>query len=81
LNTGLGVVNYISLAGVHMGQYGGSNPSNVANIYQVFYTPEAQATNSIASYWNDPFHKEMFLNISVFLPQLNNLNTVDPSKF
>jgi hypothetical protein len=72
-------VNFVSLAGVHLGQYGGSNPVTTKNIYKVFYTPMAQATFSVASYWQDPYHEELFFNTSVFLPEVNNYQQ-DPSK-
>jgi len=76
-NANFGVENFVSLAGVHMGQYGGSNVLLTRNIYKVFYTPEAQKLLSISSYWHDPLHETFYLNTSVFLPQLNNIQ-LDP---
>uniref|UniRef100_A0A182MNI9 palmitoyl-CoA hydrolase n=1 Tax=Anopheles culicifacies TaxID=139723 RepID=A0A182MNI9_9DIPT len=47
-------------------------PSLVAKTaYQLFYTYVGQHT-SVANYWNDPHHQELFEEFSIFLPYVNN---------
>ncbi|XP_013420257.1 lysosomal thioesterase PPT2-like isoform X2 [Lingula anatina] len=74
------VHNFISLSSPQGGMYGVPNMvkpfvPNISSkyIYRVFYTPRGQNV-SIANYWYDPYHLDLFKqpSLKVFLAQLNN---------
>ena len=50
------IVNYISLAGPHLGEYGLVGPFLMKEAWRVLYTPKLQAHYSVAGYWHDPQH-------------------------
>ncbi|XP_040977900.1 lysosomal thioesterase PPT2 [Aquila chrysaetos chrysaetos] len=71
------VHSFISLAAPQMGQYGDTDylkwlfPRHMkSNLYRLCYTPLGQGV-SICNYWNDPHHRELYLNSSDFLALLN----------
>ncbi|OWK49452.1 Lysosomal thioesterase PPT2, partial [Lonchura striata] len=71
------VQSFISLAAPQMGQYGDTDylkwlfPRHMkSNLYRLCYTPLGQGV-SICNYWNDPHHRELYLNSSDFLALLN----------
>ncbi|XP_065202825.1 lysosomal thioesterase PPT2 homolog isoform X2 [Planococcus citri] len=71
------VRNFISLSSPQAGQYG----TNMLHIffpnlakeeaYKVFYSKYGQYL-SVANYWNDPHHQDLFYKICKFLPSINN---------
>uniref|UniRef100_A0A182RVZ1 palmitoyl-CoA hydrolase n=1 Tax=Anopheles funestus TaxID=62324 RepID=A0A182RVZ1_ANOFN len=71
------VKTFISLSSPQAGQFGDDFlhlifPSLVAKTaYQLFYTYVGQHT-SVANYWNDPHHQDLFEEFSIFLPYVNN---------
>ncbi|XP_026884336.2 lysosomal thioesterase PPT2 isoform X2 [Electrophorus electricus] len=72
------VHSFISLSSPQAGQYGDTDylkylfPKFVkSNIYRVCYTSLGQRI-SICNYWNDPHHREMYVNSSDYLALLNN---------
>ncbi|XP_052867062.1 lysosomal thioesterase PPT2 homolog [Anopheles cruzii] len=71
------VRTFISLSSPQGGQFGDDFlhlifPSLVAKTaYQLFYTYVGQHT-SVANYWNDPHHQDLFEEYSIFLPYVNN---------
>ncbi|XP_076862156.1 lysosomal thioesterase PPT2 [Brachyhypopomus gauderio] len=72
------VHSFISLSSPQAGQYGDTDylkylfPTFVkSNIFRVCYTYLGQRI-SICNYWNDPHHKEMYVNSSDYLALLNN---------
>jgi palmitoyl-protein thioesterase len=77
-------VNYVSLAGVHMGEFGATEKlekwlpflHNVATheVYRVAYTSILQAHISVANFWFDPFRHKQYLTSSEFLPRFNEHN-------
>ncbi|XP_053908067.1 lysosomal thioesterase PPT2 isoform X3 [Cuculus canorus] len=71
------VRSFISLAAPQMGQYGDTAylqwlfPRHMkSNLYRLCYTPLGQGV-SICNYWNDPHHRDLYLNSSDFLAPLN----------
>ncbi|XP_054663364.1 lysosomal thioesterase PPT2 [Grus americana] len=71
------VRSFISLAAPQMGQYGDTDylkwlfPRHMkSNLYRLCYTPLGQGV-SICNYWNDPHHRDLYLNSSDFLAPLN----------
>lgn len=79
------VINYISLAGPQMGQFGIPEASNWPEELQwlaelgrdvatdLLYSPGLNQI-SFAQFWNDPKRQEDFLRLCPFLPAINNLN-------
>ncbi|XP_023215457.1 lysosomal thioesterase PPT2-A-like [Centruroides sculpturatus] len=68
------VNTFISLSSPQMGQYGDTDIIKVwfrdlikKYAYKFFYTNEGQLI-SIGNFWNDPHHRDIFLNKSIFLP-------------
>ncbi|XP_030398917.1 lysosomal thioesterase PPT2 [Gopherus evgoodei] len=71
------VDTFISLSAPQMGQYGDTQylrwlfPKYVkSNLYRFCYTRLGQDV-SICNYWNDPHHRDLYLNSSNFLALLN----------
>lgn len=71
------VHSFISLAAPQMGQYGDTQylrwlfPRHMkSNLYRLCYTALGQGV-SICNYWNDPHHRDLYLNSSDFLAPLN----------
>ncbi|NWV40080.1 PPT2 thioesterase, partial [Grantiella picta] len=71
------VRSFISLAAPQLGQYGDTDylkwlfPRHMkSNLYRLCYTPLGQGV-SICNYWNDPHHRDLYLNNSDFLALLN----------
>ncbi|XP_061475473.1 lysosomal thioesterase PPT2 [Rhineura floridana] len=71
------VDTFISLSSPQMGQYGDTKylkwlfPKHVkSNLYRLCYTHMGQDF-SICNYWNDPHHRDLYLNNSNFLALLN----------
>ncbi|XP_071657088.1 lysosomal thioesterase PPT2 isoform X3 [Patagioenas fasciata] len=71
------VRSFISLAAPQMGQYGDTDylrwlfPRHMkSNLYRLCYTPLGQGV-SICNYWNDPHHRDLYLNSSDFLALIN----------
>ncbi|XP_062456765.1 lysosomal thioesterase PPT2 [Rhea pennata] len=71
------VHSFISLSAPQMGQYGDTRylrwlfPRHLAaNLYRLCYTRRGQGV-SVCNYWNDPHHRQLYLNSSDFLPLLN----------
>ncbi|KAM3857883.1 lysosomal thioesterase PPT2 [Diretmus argenteus] len=71
------VHSFISLSSPQAGQYGDTDylrylfPQFVkSNIYHVCYTSVGQRI-SICNYWNDPHHRDMYVNSSDYLALLN----------
>ncbi|XP_026086023.1 lysosomal thioesterase PPT2 isoform X1 [Carassius auratus] len=72
------VHSFISLSAPQAGQYGDTDylkylfPQFVkSNLYHVCYTAVGQKI-SICNYWNDPHHRDMYINSSDYLAILNN---------
>ncbi|XP_066525854.1 lysosomal thioesterase PPT2 [Hoplias malabaricus] len=72
------VHSFISLSAPQAGQYGDTDylkylfPHLVkSNLYRFCYTSVGQRI-SICNYWNDPHHRDMYLNSSDYLALLNN---------
>ncbi|RXN17027.1 lysosomal thioesterase PPT2 [Labeo rohita] len=72
------VHSFISLSSPQAGQYGDTDylkylfPQFVkSNLYHVCYTAVGQKI-SICNYWNDPHHRDMYINSSDYLALLNN---------
>ncbi|KAK3558074.1 hypothetical protein QTP86_007316 [Hemibagrus guttatus] len=72
------VHSFISLSSPQSGQYGDTDylkyffPDFVkSNLYHLCYTAVGQRI-SICNYWNDPHHRDMYLNTSDYLALLNN---------
>ncbi|XP_050389218.1 lysosomal thioesterase PPT2-A [Patella vulgata] len=72
------VENFIALSSPLMGQYGDTRylkyffPNYVkSEIYKYFYSTGGQKW-SVANYWNDPHHQQLYLKYSNFLAILNN---------
>uniref|UniRef100_A0A8C6VFF7 palmitoyl-CoA hydrolase n=1 Tax=Naja naja TaxID=35670 RepID=A0A8C6VFF7_NAJNA len=71
------VDTFISLSSPQMGQYGDTKylkwlfPHYMkSNLYRICYTQLGQDI-SICNYWNDPHHRDLYLNNSNFLAVLN----------
>jgi palmitoyl-protein thioesterase len=72
---------FISLAGPQGGQFGSIGetlPAHYGNIstpllYLAFYTPYGQHAISVANFWRDNLHIDMFYEHSEFLPRINNI--------
>ncbi|XP_054831228.1 lysosomal thioesterase PPT2 [Eublepharis macularius] len=71
------VDTFISLSSPQMGQYGDTKylkwlfPEHMkSNLYRLCYTQLGQDF-SICNYWNDPHHRDLYLNNSNFLALLN----------
>ncbi|KAL4629624.1 lysosomal thioesterase PPT2-like [Arapaima gigas] len=71
------VHSFISLSSPQAGQYGDTDylkylfPQFVkSNLYHLCYTSVGQRV-SICNYWNDPHHRDMYVNSSDFLAVLN----------
>ncbi|KAM4637148.1 lysosomal thioesterase PPT2 [Amazona ochrocephala] len=71
------VHSFISLAAPQMGQYGDTQylrwlfPRHMrSNLYRVCYSALGQGL-SVCNYWNDPHHRDLYLNSSNFLALLN----------
>ncbi|XP_076644025.1 palmitoyl-protein thioesterase 2 [Halictus rubicundus] len=71
------VRNFISLSSPQAGQYGTKFlhlffPNLVCETaYELFYSKIGQSI-SVANYWNDPHHQELYYKYSDFLPYINN---------
>uniref|UniRef100_A0A8C2J9S5 palmitoyl-CoA hydrolase n=1 Tax=Cyprinus carpio TaxID=7962 RepID=A0A8C2J9S5_CYPCA len=72
------VHSFISLSSPQAGQYGDTDylkylfPQFVkSNLYHVCYTAVGQKI-SICNYWNDPHHRDMYINSSDYLALLDN---------
>ncbi|TRY65733.1 hypothetical protein DNTS_005574 [Danionella cerebrum] len=72
------VHSFISLSAPQAGQYGDTDylkylfPEFVkSNVYHVCYTGVGQKI-SICNYWNDPHHRDLYINSSDYLALLNN---------
>ncbi|KAB5565322.1 hypothetical protein PHYPO_G00239980 [Pangasianodon hypophthalmus] len=72
------VHSFISLSSPQAGQYGDTDylkyffPEFVkSNLYHLCYTAVGQRI-SICNYWNDPHHRDMYMNTSDYLAPLNN---------
>ncbi|KAL7858680.1 hypothetical protein AOLI_G00187820 [Acnodon oligacanthus] len=72
------VHSFISLSSPQAGQYGDTDylkylfPQFVkSNLYHICYTSVGQMI-SICNYWNDPHHRDMYVNSSDYLALLNN---------
>ncbi|XP_060771376.1 lysosomal thioesterase PPT2 [Neoarius graeffei] len=72
------VHSFISLSSPQAGQYGDTDylkfffPEFVkSNLYHLCYTAVGQRI-SICNYWNDPHHRDMYVNTSDYLALLNN---------
>ncbi|CAG9854533.1 unnamed protein product [Phyllotreta striolata] len=71
------ILRYISLSGPQAGQYG----TQFLHIYfpglaletafELFYSRVGQHT-SVGNYWNDPYHTQLYLSYSQYLPYVNN---------
>ncbi|XP_055898736.1 lysosomal thioesterase PPT2-A-like isoform X1 [Biomphalaria glabrata] len=83
------VVTFISLSAPLAGQYGVINsfpwiPKFFKNvfghlIYMLFYTSIGQKCFSLANYWNDPHHRNLYRKHSSFLAVINNeTKQIDP---
>ncbi|XP_057210787.1 lysosomal thioesterase PPT2 [Triplophysa rosa] len=75
------VHSFISLSSPQAGQYGDTDylkylfPQFVkSNLYHVCYTSVGQKI-SICNYWNDPHHRELYVNSSDYLALLNSERT------
>lgn len=74
------VDTFVSLSSPQMGQYGDTEyikffPHYVKkNLFRFCYTQVGQ-TVSICNYWKDPHHQDLYLNVSNFLPLLNEEST------
>jgi len=71
----------ITLSGPLMGQFGDTSylryffPNYTRDsLYEVFYFSEVQDHFSVADYWKDPFHLQLYLQVNTFLSYLNNDN-------
>lgn len=71
------VDTFISLSAPQMGQYGDTRylrwlfPRYMkSNLYRFCYSPVGQHL-SVCNYWNDPHHRDLYLNSSDFLALLN----------
>ena len=81
----LRVINYVSMAGPQLGQWGmcvmNKNVLNSTIVksmtrtagWLAFYNPIAQREISVANYWNDPNHQWSDKEFNHFLPEVNNL--------
>ncbi|ENN80889.1 lysosomal thioesterase PPT2 homolog [Dendroctonus ponderosae] len=71
------VHNFISLSGPQAGQYGTQflhlyfPGLALETAYELFYSRVGQHT-SVGNYWNDPYHEQLYLEFSQFLPYVNN---------
>lgn len=71
------VDTFVSLSSPQAGQYGAGFlhlvfPSLIKDTaYELFYSRVGQHT-SVGNYWNDPYHQNLFMTYSVFLPYINN---------
>uniref|UniRef100_A0A3B1JVR4 palmitoyl-CoA hydrolase n=1 Tax=Astyanax mexicanus TaxID=7994 RepID=A0A3B1JVR4_ASTMX len=72
------VHSFISLSSPQAGQYGDTDylkylfPTFLkSNLYLICYTAVGQRV-SICNYWNDPHHRDLYLNSSDYLALLNN---------
>ncbi|XP_051949400.1 lysosomal thioesterase PPT2-A-like isoform X3 [Xyrauchen texanus] len=79
------VHSFISLSSPQAGQYGDTDylkylfPQFVkSNLYHVCYTSVGQRI-SICNYWNDPHHRDMYINSSNYLALLNS-ERANPNK-
>ncbi|CAG0885685.1 unnamed protein product [Cyprideis torosa] len=69
--------NFISLSSPQAGQFGDSflhliYPSYLKKkVFELFYSHLGQIS-SVANYWKDPHHLDLYLKFSHFLPYLNN---------
>eukprot|EP01112_Ceratiomyxa_fruticulosa_P018236 TRINITY_DN579_c0_g1_i5.p1 TRINITY_DN579_c0_g1~~TRINITY_DN579_c0_g1_i5.p1 ORF type:complete len:299 (-),score=43.17 TRINITY_DN579_c0_g1_i5:63-959(-) len=80
-----GVVNYVSLAGPQLGQFGVIHfmkdffPHITTEIAWIaLYSSLVQDAFTPANYWNDPFHQPEYLTDVKFLPQIDN-QTANPN--
>ncbi|CAH1183475.1 unnamed protein product [Phaedon cochleariae] len=71
------VHRFISLSGPQAGQYGTSflhlyfPGLALKTAFELFYSRVGQHT-SVGNYWNDPYHKSLYMNYSQYLPYVNN---------
>ncbi|ROT75215.1 putative lysosomal thioesterase PPT2-like [Penaeus vannamei] len=71
------ITTFISLSSPQAGQYGDEFlrlifPQYIKEtVYEVFYSRVGQRI-SVANYWNDPHHQELYYKYSNYLPYLNN---------
>ncbi|MEQ2250552.1 Lysosomal thioesterase PPT2-A, partial [Ilyodon furcidens] len=75
------VHSFISLSAPQAGQYGDTDylkylfPQFVkANLYHLCYTAIGQRV-SICNYWNDPHHRDLYVNSSDYLALINSERT------
>jgi palmitoyl-protein thioesterase len=82
---------FVSVAGQHMGQYGGSKMAekwvpflkylSQHEAWRVLYHHDIQKYLSIANLWNDPFHQKKYLKKNVFIPHYNNPNKTQAATY
>lgn len=71
------ITRFISLSSPQAGQYGDEFlrlifPQYIKETaYELFYSKMGQSV-SVANYWNDPHHQELYYKYSNYLPYLNN---------
>ncbi|XP_072389371.1 lysosomal thioesterase PPT2 homolog [Diabrotica undecimpunctata] len=71
------VHRYISLSGPQAGQYGTQflhlyfPGLALETAFELFYSRVGQHT-SVGNYWNDPYHKKLYMDYSQYLPYINN---------
>ncbi|XP_050294758.1 lysosomal thioesterase PPT2 homolog isoform X1 [Anthonomus grandis grandis] len=79
------VHTFISLSGPQAGQYGTQflhlffPGLALETAYELFYSRVGQHT-SVGNYWNDPYHKQLYVEYSQFLPYVNNELLTNSSK-
>jgi len=75
------VYNLITMGGQHQGVFGfpncpGGNNTFCEEVRRLLrigaYNPEIQSTVVQAQYWKDPYHLDQYVNISIFLADINN---------
>merc|ERR1712227_613662 len=78
MTTSHNIDTFISLSSPQAGQYGDTDVLHVLfpyyvkhSLYELFYSRLGQDI-SIANYWNDPLHQQLFLKYCDFLPVINN---------
>lgn len=71
------VHTFISLSGPQAGQYGTQflhlyfPGVALETAYELFYSRVGQHT-SVGNYWNDPYHNQLYIEYSKYLPYVNN---------
>ncbi|XP_074031023.1 palmitoyl-protein Thioesterase 2 isoform X2 [Leptinotarsa decemlineata] len=71
------VLRFISLSGPQAGQYGTQflhlffPGLALETAFELFYSRIGQHT-SVGNYWNDPYHRQLYISYSQYLPFVNN---------